>query len=219
MNMFRALVIKELRESAGLMALAMIGLVLLCADLVGLDNFLTQDFLRVRDYFPFVTDQFTSRFVIVVVGLAIALGVKQSAWELWQNTYPFLLHRPAGRRMVFGTKLFVGCGLVFVFGGLAIFAYALLAAAPGNSPTPFFWSMTADEWQLVLCSIVVYLGAFLSGIRPARWYGTRFAPLATAGGAALLGYYLAWWFFVALALVVAAIYLAGIAHYQAERDY
>jgi hypothetical protein len=108
---------------------------------------------------------------------------------------------------------------VLVFGGLAIFAYALLAASPGNSPTPFFWSMTADEWQLVLCSVVVYLGAFLSGIRPARWFGTRLAPLATASGAAFLGYYLAWWFFVAAGLVVAAIYLTGISYYAVERDY
>jgi hypothetical protein len=147
------------------------------------------------------------------------MGIKQSAWELGQNTYLFLLHRPAPRRLLLGTKLIVGSGLVLGVGGLAILAYALLAAAPGNSPTPFFWSMTGDEWQMVCCAILVYLGAFLSGIRPAHWFGTRLAPLLTAAGAAFVAYFLTWWCAAIVLLVVAAIYLAGIGYYAAERDY
>ena len=41
--------------------------------------------------------------------------------------------------------------------------------------------MTAWAWQLWLCMPLVYLGAFLSGIRPARWFGTRLMPLVAAG--------------------------------------
>ncbi len=35
-------------------------------------------------------------------------------------------------------------------------------------------------WMTWLAMTAVYLGAFLSGIRPAAWFGTRLAPLAAS---------------------------------------
>jgi len=217
--MLKALVIKELRESAGVVALALIAMIVVCAELHGIDEIGTPRFLEIRDRFPFVSDDFFSRFALVIFPLAAVLGIKQSAWELGQNSYQFLLHRPVQRSFVFNTKIIVGCGLVFVIGGLAIVAYALRVAIPGSSPTPFLWSMTADEWQIVLCALVVYLGAFLSGIRPAHWFGTRLAPVMTAGGAAFVFSFLSGWLAFIASALVAALYLAGIFYYANDRDY
>jgi len=38
--------------------------------------------------------------------------------------------------------------------------------------------MTLDAWKLSVALIALYLGAFLAGIRPGRWVGTRLLPLA-----------------------------------------
>ena len=40
---------------------------------------------------------------------------------------------------------------------------------------------------------LLYFGAFLSGIRPARWFGTRLLPLVAAGALAMLLPELRWW--------------------------
>ena len=40
--------------------------------------------------------------------------------------------------------------------------------------------MTIPVWLTWLAVGLVYLGAFLSGIRPAAWWGTRLMPLAGA---------------------------------------
>jgi hypothetical protein len=113
----------------------------------------------------------------------------------------------------------VGCGLLFVIGGLAIFAYALLAAAPGNSPTPFYWSMTTDEWQAVTCCLLAYLGAFLSGIRPARWFGTRLAPLATAAVVAFMCSVFTWNATLLPLTLSVGVFLVCINYYSHSRDY
>jgi hypothetical protein len=42
--------------------------------------------------------------------------------------------------------------------------------------------MTWPVWTTWFSAVTVYLGAFLAGIRPGAWLGTRLAPLAAAGG-------------------------------------
>jgi len=61
-----------------------------------------------------------------------------------------------------------------------ILLHAWRAATPGNYASPFYWSMTAYMWHLWLSLVVLYLGSFLSGIRPGRWFGTRLLPLVSA---------------------------------------
>jgi hypothetical protein len=46
--------------------------------------------------------------------------------------------------------------------------------------------MTLPAWTAWLAMSAVYLGAFLTGLRPAAWLGTRLAPLAGACGLAML---------------------------------
>jgi hypothetical protein len=117
----------------------------------------------------------------VAVCLALALGFRQTVGESAAGTYLFLLHRPASRLRLIGTKLAVGLGLYLVCAALPILGYALWAATPGTHAGPFEWSMTAEAWKVWLAVTIVYFGAVLSGIRPARWYGTRLLPLLGAG--------------------------------------
>jgi hypothetical protein len=62
--------------------------------------------------------------------------------------------------------------------------------------------MTAGSWATWLAMTVVYLGAFLSGIRPAAWFGTRLAPLVAAAGLAMIFSYC--WLPVAVIAVIVA---------------
>jgi hypothetical protein len=130
---------------------------------------------------PFVSDSFTYQLGLVACGLAVALGFRQSLGDMQSDTQLFLLHRPVSRRRIYVTKVAVGLGLYLVATGLPTGLYALWAAAPGTHASPFRWSMTAPAWTVWLAMSAVYLGALLSGIRPAAWLGTRLTPLAAAG--------------------------------------
>ena len=45
---------------------------------------------------------------------------------------------------------------------------------------PFEWSMTVPAWVVWFAMTMLYLGTFLTGIIPGRWYRARFLPLAAA---------------------------------------
>jgi hypothetical protein len=216
--MLKALVIKELRESAGIIALATFATAIVVTGLTGLPLLPLGNFLS--GGFPFVHDVFTICLWLVVGGMAVALGLKQTAWEAAQGTYYFLLHRPVSRPFVFGTKLAIGTSAILALGGLAILIYATWASGAGHAPTPFYWSMTVPAWQTLASLLLVYLGAFMSGVRPARWFGTRLAPLVAGIVTAVLVAFSVWWWLAALLLVVfIAIALSAVFQYIFARDY
>ncbi|MEO2049664.1 MAG: hypothetical protein ABGX16_24155 [Pirellulales bacterium] len=109
------------------------------------------------------------------------MGQKQTTRELSQGTYYFLLQRPMPRNHIFLMKLAVGATLLLSATGAMIFFYAWWAATPGNHASPFEWSMTVPAWRMWLSMLLIYLGAFLTGIRPGRWFGSRLVPLVTSG--------------------------------------
>lgn len=217
--MIKALVIKELRESAGVLVVAAIVATFVVTSLAGLP--LLPIPLIAPDSFPFVSGSFLVFLGIVVGVTGVALGLKQTAWESAHNTYHFLLHRPVSREFIFGTKLAVGLTATLLLGAIMILVYATWAARPGDIATPFFWSMTLPAWQLLASLSLVYLGAFLSGIRPARWFGSRLGPLLAGGMlvAALAVCWPFWWLTLALVALLAAIALAAIFQYVDGRDY
>ena len=103
-------------------------------------------------------------------------------------TFPW----PADR--IFLTKLSTGIGLLLVCTLLPILIYATWAALPGTHPGPFEWSMTGPAFQVWLLLPLAYLGAFASGIRPARWFGSRLLPLVSVGlPASVLAMLSPWW--------------------------
>jgi hypothetical protein len=217
----RALALKELRESAGIAAAALAGYLALVVSLMGAKVFHWVPGLPWGTHgAPFSGGEFANSFAWVSVMFAVALGFRQSAWESARGTFLFLLHRPVSRRAVLLTKLAVGVGILFFCASLPIVLYSWWAAVPGHHPSPFAWSMTGPAWQQALLIPLMYLGAFLSGLRPARWFGTRLLPLAGSAGLMLLLGSLAWWSVsLPLAVLLYGLLVANICFVARVRDY
>jgi hypothetical protein len=170
---------------------------------------------------PFVQDNFSTMLFFIGAALAITLGFRQSAWEPFQGTALYLLHLPLYRRTIFLTQLLTGIGLLLVCTLLPILVYALWAAMPGTHPGPFEWSMTRPAFQVWLLMPLVYLAAFASGLRPARWFGSRFLPLfSVAFTGTLLALAAPWWLIAfPLFLLVAAMFFSDILWEADTRDF
>jgi hypothetical protein len=187
--MTAALIYKEFRETlaiAGLGLAVLLWLALSSMDYAPVPGIFGQ---RYQGSIPFVHDSFGSQYKNITACLALALGFSQSLRDFWGDSQLFLLHRPVSRRRIYGAKLVVGLATCLMCGLAPLVIYAWWAATPGTHASPFEWSMTRDVWVTWLWMTAIYLGAFLSGIRPAAWFGTRFAPLA----AAILSGFLSWW--------------------------
>jgi hypothetical protein len=67
----------------------------------------------------------------------------------------------------------------------------------------------------------VYLGAFLVGARPARWFGSRLLPLAGAGLLVGLIQFLPWWWLLGVLaiLLLDAWLVASILYVTKTRDF
>ncbi len=216
--MFRVLIYKEIRESLVVLILGGLVLLSIAAGFAGLAP--TPFATSVRGI-AFVYPSFTFPFICVAGTLAIALGLKQAAWEFDRNSSLFLLHRPVARERLIATKMITGGGLFFAASSLPILLLALWACVPGNQPAPFYWSMTAEAWRAMLSLSIVYLGAFLSGMRPAKWYGTRLLPvLGTIALALLIQVLPAWWVLGLVAVLAIDLILAEVILESANsRDY
>jgi len=172
---------------------------------------------------PFVECRFLPVFAVVTAALAVALGLRQTLGESVRGTYQFLLHRPRGRTALFLTKLGTGLGVLLVCAAVPIVLYVSWAARPGRHASPFAWSMTVPAWGVAGLMALLYLGAFLTGLRPGRWYGTRLLLLAGAG--VLLGvvYVASWGLPAVLAAcvlgVAGALLVACVCHVARVRDY
>jgi hypothetical protein len=158
-------------------------------------------------------------FQVISIGLAIAIGFRQSAWEGMRGTYLFLLHRPAPHQKIFVQKIIIGLLLLELTAAVPLLAYGVWADLPGTHPTPFEWNMTIGSWCVWICLPVVYLGAFLAGIRPGLWRGTRLMPLFAGMGMLVVSSDLTWWGAVASSVVVSAVLLSGVHYVAAERDF
>jgi len=158
------------------------------------------------------------------VATAIAMGLRQTLGESIHGTYPLLFHRPAERRWLIGMKLLVGVAAYLATGVVSIVAYSLWAATPGTHASPFQWAMTVPAWILWFGIAILYLGAFLTGIRPGRWFGTRLLPLVAAGLAtvattSVFFLYCQEWLILILILLVEVGTIAVIFFVVRMRDY
>jgi hypothetical protein len=222
--MIRAIAIKELRETAGIAAVALVLYAGIVASAMGIDSFswLLGNYGNQIDNsyaVPFAGGTVVMQLSVISVALAIAVGLRQSAWEAMRGTYLFLLHRPVSRGRIFTGKLLIGLALVQVAAALPILGYAGWAALPATHASPFDWSMTSPAWKAWFCLPVVYLGAFLTGVRPGRWFSARVLPIAaTVAFFMMLGS--AEWFVAApICILLDAVLVAMICGAAAERDY
>lgn len=184
--MTSALTLKELRETAGIAALGLAALLFVALVPMGLSPIPGLIRRAGGGEIPFVSDAFISQFVLAAGGLAILLGFWQAVSDFTGNAQLFLLHRPISRERIYLVKIATGLAIYLVLAGLSVLLYAIWAATPGTHASPFAWSMTLTAWTAWLAISAVYLGAFLTGLRPAAWLGTRLAPLVGACGLAML---------------------------------
>ncbi len=221
--MLKSLVAKELRETAAAAALGLAFYFFITAKAMRHDllPWFSWDSYAAFYEIPFVGQGYLASFTVVSAGLAIVLGLVQSLREDVYGTWPYLLYRAAGRARLIGIKLLTGLGVLLACGAAAILLYAWWAATPGTHASPFAWSMTTPVWKVWLTMPIVYLGAFFTGIRPARWKGTRLLPLAAAGSAAVIIPDLRWWPICGLGLLLlaGAVLLTGIFFVARTRDF
>jgi hypothetical protein len=118
-------------------------------------------------------------------------------------------------------KILVGAALYLCCSAIAILAHGLWAATPGTHASPFYWSMTGPTWEVCLSMVILYLGAFLSGIHPGRWRGTRLLPLIASGALVLFIAWIPWsWPCGLAATLLASLVLIWTVFFVAEaRDY
>jgi len=219
--MTSALAYKEIRETLPIAALGLAALMFLALDAMGYSpapNLLSQS---QPGGIPYFFDSFTQRFGLAATGIALALGFWQSLGDFWGDAQLFVLHRPVARSTVYATKLAVGLAVYFACTLIPVAIYTWWAATPGTHASPFEWSMTKNICSTWIQTSVIYLGAFLSGIRPAAWLGTRLAPLAAAGLSNILIFWWdsSFWIDTAQVLIGGAVLAAAILHVSATRDF
>jgi hypothetical protein len=218
----KALGLKELRELRGIVVLALLAYLILVARMVGTKSL---DFLpglpQEMEPLPFRSGEFISYFMLLCQLFAIAIGFRQSAWESSRGTYLFLLHKPVTRLAIFNMKLTVGVSVFLICSAIPIGLYGWWAATPGHHAGPFQWIWTLSAWWVMGISLLLYLGAFLSGLRPARWFGTRLLPLA---GSVLLLFasqnpFWSLWLRIPVVLLTVAALVSAIHFVSRVRDY
>jgi ABC-type transport system involved in multi-copper enzyme maturation permease subunit len=226
--MVLAIVKKELRETWVFAVLALVVYLIYLSNLTGhLERPPYSIFARLPGMtaetldVPFVDERFVAILFCIGAALAITLGLRQSAWEPSQGTAQYLLHLPLTRRTIFLTKLTTGISLLLGCTLLPILIYAIWAAMPATHAGPFEWSMTRTAFLVWLHMPLAYLGAFASGIRPARWFGSRLLPLVSAALAGTILAVVAQWWPIALPLLllVAAVLVSNILWEVETRDF
>jgi len=189
--MWTALLTKELRECGLYAALALAAIVHFLGGGMGLPLIPMGD--GRGNEIPFLSEGREAEFLTVAIIAACVLGLHQTMWESWRQTTLVLLHRPVPREWLFLGKLAAGAILLVAITAVPLLVYCLWAATPGTHASPFFWGMTESWWRTVPIALVCYLGAFLAGLRPARWIGSRVWPVVAAISVAVaLKYVLIW---------------------------
>lgn len=226
--MYKALAYKELRENALIGGLICGALLLVVLDQMGvtISRMLGLDAVNPNNPFmgrkiPFVHEGLQDWLALIAGIGALALGFRQVLGESARGTWLFLLHRPAPWDALILTKIVAGALLLLAATLAPLLILAIWASIPGTHASPFDWRMTEHPLRLAFSATVVFLAAWLTGLRLAPWHRSRLLPLIPAG---LLFYYvyatalwpLAGWVAVGVADLI---YLSAIRLVAPDREY
>jgi ABC-type transport system involved in multi-copper enzyme maturation permease subunit len=221
--MWKTLAFKELRGVLPIACIAIIAYFAFIFHQIGFDILPFWTTPRWQGNFPYqeLSNGFLSFYCMISVAFAAVLGFWQTVRESTAGTWLYLLHHPVSRNKIFATKLAVGLAAYLLVAALPILLYSFWAATPGTHPSPFFWWMTEPAWKSLLIIALCHLGAFLSGIRPGRWFGTRLLPLVSVGFFALLISVIPFWWCLGLAALAlaGAIFVSLIYFVAKTRDF
>jgi hypothetical protein len=152
------------------------------------------------------------------------LGWLQIYNERRPDLWAFLVHRPVTRTSIFLSKAIAGLSLYVLAAGLPLLGYIAWARLPGHVAAPFEPAMLRPAAILFLAGTVAYFAGLLTGLRQARWYGSRGLGLGVAALVLLrIGWLPAFWqslvlLFIAEAILVAAVWAAfrSDGHYEGQ---
>jgi len=220
---YKALAIKELREIWWIGALAggailVIALAMMGWDLDDRPPFVTKHPAR---GIPFLTEDWPL-VVLIVGGIAAAvMALWQTLGESIQGTWGFLLHRPLPRRDLLLGKMLIGCTLLLVCTGIPILIFGLWASTPGTHASPFEWWMAGPTVRAWGYLVVFYLASFLCGLRPARWWVSRFFPVVPVLFPFVILFVFPWiaWPMWLVTILLTALYLSANFYAASVRDY
>jgi hypothetical protein len=166
---FKAILWKELREN---LKWAIAGLLFMSAALVfELHQVLSH---LVSGYYSNV--EMDALFTATIFGSAligVLLGLAQSVPENRGDRWGFLAHRPTSRLTLFRGKATAGVILYLMAAGLPIAAAVVWLLRPDHIPMPLDWSIALPCVADLLCGLVYYFAGLLTGMREAKWFGSR----------------------------------------------
>jgi len=172
----KAMLWKELREC---LKWAVLGLVGMAVGFTFRLYFLVENLRGRNDYFDVVSEAFG----VTLAGAAIVgvlIGLAQTIPENRGDKWGFLAHRPVPRSTLFWGKAASGVLLYTVATGLPLAGALLWMSLPRHLPMPFDWRLALPNLADLLCGLVFYFAGFLTGMREARWYGSRALGIGAA---------------------------------------
>lgn len=203
----KQLVLKELREQSrvALLGLAVFSVMLLLAfsaSMGWLDRLAySNGYSDAEGYQPLLSQSILTQAAFFCGIFGALLGWLQIRAEKHPDLWAFLLHRPISRTTILRSKVMSGLLLYAVAAGLPVFGFILVCSMPGKVPAPFEWRMALPLTAIFLVGVVHYFAGLLTGLRKARWYGSRGFGLGLAVMAAL-GVFVAREFWQALLMIV-----------------
>lgn len=181
----RALAWKEFRENWWIVVLGMVWMTLMLSQEVGVNFSVFPIDISFRasllNSYGYVLSGIFQFFINGGALVGVAIGLHQTLAEQWRGTWPYLLHRPLSRPAVIFTKATTGLLLVWGATAVPLLLFLTWAMTWGANSVPFASWMMVPMCYAWLAGGVAYLAAFLCGLRPARWYGSRLFPLVACG--------------------------------------
>jgi ABC-type transport system involved in multi-copper enzyme maturation permease subunit len=184
----KALILKELREN---LKLGVIGLVMAVAVVAGTQIYylnLIKDIASgvsvAQNYSyrlqPLTSGNFEAFSGLLCVLVGLMIGWFQIHNERHRDLWAFLVHRPVTRTTIFLSKAIAGLLLYALAVGLPLGYFVLWVRMPGQVAAPFEWGMGWLPLAAFLSGVAWYFAGMLTGLRQARWYGSRGLGLAAA---------------------------------------
>lgn len=133
-----------------------------------------------RSPLPLLSEALLTYTTVLYAILGGALGLLQTVPESRRGTWTTLFHLPVARGRLLLGKVAAGAAMYSVAGGVPLLVGVIWVAMPGHYAAPFRIAMAGAVFADFLCGLVFYLAGILTGVRRARWYGTRLAGFVFA---------------------------------------
>jgi hypothetical protein len=171
----KAMIWKELRESAHWVGMAVAGFLLLIAMMIPM-----QPPVMGHGHDAGLLEVFLGWPVVLGPLFGAGIGIMQTVRELRRDHWAFLVHRPATRTSLFFGKVAAGLLMYFAAVGVPFVAIVAWIAVPGHIAVPFMVELALPGVADILLGVVFYFAAILTCVRSARWLGSRLAGFAAA---------------------------------------